>query len=77
METQEKQTITLDGENYIVEDLNDAARYCLGQLQDLQGQIGAARARVDQLMMSEKGFLEALREEVKKPADAEDAPVIQ
>lgn len=71
METQEKQTITLDGQSYIVEDLNDTAKYCLQQMQDIQQQLNAARARVDQLEMSNKGFLDLLRQEVKEPEVAE------
>lgn len=67
METQEKQTITLDGKNHIVEDLSDAARYFLEQIQDIQVQIKGARARVDQLIMAEKGFLDMLRAEVAEP----------
>lgn len=69
VQQQEKATITLDGETYIVDDLSESSRYCLGQLQDLQTQIVAARAKVDQLVMAERGFLDLLREEVKKPAE--------
>lgn len=66
METQEKATVTLDGKSYIVEDLPDGAKYCLSQIQDVQQQVGATRARVDQLMMAEQGFMNALREEIRK-----------
>lgn len=66
MEQQEKATITLDDKTYIVEDLPQGAQYCLGQIQDLQQQANAARARVDQLTMAEQGFLNALREEIAK-----------
>lgn len=66
METQEKPTITIDGKNYIVEDLPDGAKYCIAQIQDLQQQAQAARARVDQLEMSIRGFTAALHEELSK-----------
>jgi hypothetical protein len=66
MENQEKATITLDDKEYVVEDLPQAAQYCLQQVQDLQQQANAARARVDQLAMAEQGFISALREELAK-----------
>lgn len=66
MENQEKATITLDDKTYVVEDLPQGAQYCLGQIQDLQQQANAARARVDQLVMAEQGFMTALREEIAK-----------
>jgi len=66
METQEKQTITIDEKSYVVEDLPEGAKYCLSQIQDLQQQGQAARARVDQLGMAEQGFVNALKEEIAK-----------
>ena len=71
METQEKPTITLDGKNYIVEDLPDGAKYCIAQIQDLQQQAQAARARVDQLEMANRGFVEALKAEIDKMENPE------
>jgi predicted component of type VI protein secretion system len=70
MENQEKATITLDDQSYVIEDLSKTAQYCIGQLQDLQQQSTAARARVDQLGMAEQGFMNALRAEINK--DEED-----
>lgn len=72
MEQQEKATITLDGKNYVVEDLNEQAKYCISQIQDIQQQVGSTRARLDQLSMSEKGFMDLLREAVaEQPEEAE------
>ncbi len=71
METQEKQTITIDEKSYVVEDLPDSAKYCLQQIQDLQQQMAATRARLDQLGMAERGFVEAIKQEIQK---AEDEP---
>lgn len=64
METQEKPTIAIDDKSYIIEELSEGARYCIAQIQDLQQQSQAARARVDQLEMSNRGFMEALRKEI-------------
>jgi FtsZ-binding cell division protein ZapB len=66
MEQQEKATITIDDKNYIIEDLPDGAKYCIRQIQDLQQQSAAARARVDQLEMANQGFMTALRAELDK-----------
>jgi Tfp pilus assembly protein PilN len=62
----EKPVITLDDQNYVIEDLSDKAKYMVGQLQDLAAQIGAAKARLDQLQMANDGFVAALREELKE-----------
>lgn len=77
MENQEKATITLDDKNYVVEDLTNPAQYCISQLQDLQQQAIAARARVDQLGMAEQGFMNALREEIRKGEEGETEEVVQ
>lgn len=69
METQEKQTITIDEKSYIVDDLPDGAKYCLQQIQDLQQQTAATRARLDQLAMAERGFVGVIKQEI---AQAED-----
>ena len=69
---QEQATITLDDNTYVVADLPQGAQYCLGQIQDLQQQVNAARARVDQLAMAEQGFMNALREEIRKGEEAEE-----
>lgn len=71
METEEKPTINIDGKNYIIEDLSDAAKYSIKQIQDLQGQIGQTKARLDQLDMSTKGFMAVLKDELAKGEGAE------
>lgn len=62
----EEQTITLDGKTYPISSLTDGAKFCLQQIQNLQEQITTSRLKLDQLLMAEKGFLDALRQEVKK-----------
>lgn len=71
METQEKQTITIDEKSYIVDELPDGAKYCLQQIQDLQQQMAATRARLDQLGMAERGFVEAIKQEIAKDEEGE------
>jgi hypothetical protein len=37
-EVQDKPTLVLDGENHVIDDLSDKAKYLVSQLQDLQQQ---------------------------------------
>ena len=67
MENQEAQaTISIDDKDYVVADLSTGAKYCLQQIEDIRGQLSAARARLDQLAMAESGFITALKEEITK-----------
>ena len=45
-EVQEKPTLVLDGENHVIDDLSDKAKYLVGQLQDLQQQATQTAARM-------------------------------
>lgn len=76
MENQEPQTISIDDQEYVVDDLPENAKYCLMQVQDLQQQAQAARARVDQLGMAEQGFVNALKEEIAKAEAPEEAELV-
>lgn len=67
-DVQEKPTLTFEGNNYVIEDLSDRARYLVGQLQDILQQMGATRARLDQIEVCQKGFEELLREELAEEA---------
>lgn len=59
-----KPTVTIDGIQYIIEDLPERVRYCLNQIQDLQNQQNQHRARLDQCEMAVNGFLNTVREEL-------------
>lgn len=73
-EVQEKPTLVLDGENYVIEDLSDKAKYLVGQLQDLQQQASQTSARADQIEVARQGFTSLLKEEIANPAPVEGAP---
>lgn len=72
-EVQEKPTLVFDDKNYVIEDLSDQAKYIVGQLQDLNQQANATRARLDQIEVARSGFTELLRQELNKPAEEEPA----
>jgi hypothetical protein len=70
-EVQEKPTLVFDDKNYVIDDLSDQAKYFIGQLQDLNQQANAAKARLDQLEVARSGFTELLRKELEKPEESE------
>ena len=65
-ETQETQADTLrfNGEEYAIADLSDKARYFASQIQDLQAQSNAQKAKIDQIEMAVRGFSDLLTEEL-------------
>ena len=66
MTDQQNNVITIDGTEYNYDDLSDNTQYCIAQINDLRGQLDAARARVDQLNMAHDGFLNLLKLEMEK-----------
>ena len=77
VETAEKPVLTFDGEDHVIENLSDTAKYFVTQLQDLASQEAQTKARLDQVTVAQKGFQDLLREELNKPEEEEDpdAPV--
>ena len=72
VETAEKPVLTFDGEDYVIENLSDTAKYFVTQLQDLSAQEAQTKARLDQVTVAQKGFQDLLREELNKPEEEED-----
>jgi hypothetical protein len=72
-EVQEKPTLVLDGENHVIDDLSDKAKYLVGQLQDLQQQATQTAARADQVEVARQGFTTLLKAEIANP-QTEEAP---
>lgn len=71
-DVQEKPTLSFEGNNYVIEDLSDKAKYLVGQLQDILQQMSATRARLDQIEVCQRGFEQLLREELAEaPAEGE------
>ena len=73
-EVQEKPTLVLDGENYVIEDLSDKAKYLVSQLQDLRQQATQTAARADQIEVARQGFTTLLKEEIANPQTDEAPP---
>jgi hypothetical protein len=70
-EVQDKPTLVLDGENHVIDDLSDKAKYLVGQLQDLQQQATQTSARADQIEVARQGFTTLLKEEIANPQPVE------
>jgi len=73
-EVQDKPTLVLDGENHVIDDLSDKAKYLVSQLQDLQQQASQTAARADQIEVARQGFTTLLKEEIANPASVEGVP---
>ena len=72
-EVQDKPTLVLDGENHVIDDLSDKAKYLVSQLQDLQQQATATAARADQIEVARQGFTTLLKEEIAN-SQTDEAP---
>ena len=65
MQQSEKPTITLNEKNYVIEDLSERAQYFVKQIGDLQNQANEHKAKLDQVTVSERGFIDLLQKEVE------------
>lgn len=70
-DVQDKPTLSFDDKNYIIEDLEPAARYIVAQLQDLKRQEAETSAKLDQIKVAAEGFTTRLGAELNKP-DGDD-----
>lgn len=64
--SEEKATLVFEDKNYVIDDLSDQAKYFVSQLQDLNQQANATKARLDQLDVARKGFTDLLREALQE-----------
>jgi hypothetical protein len=67
----EQQSISLDGETYIIDDLSEKSKYFVSQLQDINQQIHKTKFDLNRLEVANNGFMTLLREEIAKEEGAE------
>ena len=60
----DRPTITLDGEKYIIEDLSDKGQYYTTQIQILNRDINDAQYSLERLNVSRAGFINMLRTDI-------------
>lgn len=63
-EVTQPEILRFNGEEYPIEGLSDKAKYLAGQIQDLQSQSNAQKARLDQIEVAIQGFSNLLTEEL-------------
>ncbi len=61
----EKQTVTIDGKEYVLDDLSDLQKYMLEQLLDLQKSIQKTKMRLDQYKIANAEFSKTLSQSFK------------
>lgn len=71
-EEQQAPSMTFEGKTYPIESLTEQQKYFVGQIQDLNTQASATRAKLDQIEMSRRGFEGLLREALQ----AMEEPVV-
>lgn len=69
MAKDEKKTITVNGNDYNMDDLNDAQVAMVNHIQDLDRKLSSARFNVDQLAVGREAFVDMLARSL-----AEEAP---
>ncbi|MGY8868257.1 MAG: hypothetical protein ACKVJK_21840 [Methylophagaceae bacterium] len=68
-----QETMTIDGESYIINDMTAQQQYIVKQLKDLQVKIGNASFALDQAQVASRAFSAALVASTKEKAPADDA----
>lgn len=66
MQTENKETITIDDKNYIVEDLNEKQRYLVAQIKECKQKANMFHMQGEQMDMASKSYTTALVEDLKE-----------
>jgi len=74
--TNEEPVLVLDDKKYVISDLNDTAKYIVGNLNNLSMKLQNNQMEGDQLRMAQEGLTARLKQEVDKaPEDSEEVIV--
>jgi hypothetical protein len=74
--TNEEPVLVLDDKKYVISDLNDTAKYIVGNLNNLSMKLQNNQMEGDQLRMAQEGVTARLKEEVEKvPEESEEVIV--
>ena len=65
MTEEKKQTVNIDGTDYVVDELTDTQRYMLNQVVSLRDRIAKARMELDQIQVASSGFAKMLSDSMK------------
>jgi hypothetical protein len=67
----EDKTITMNGNEYNIDEVSEKAKYLVSQLKDLQTQATQLRGRLDQVDVCSRGFTQLLEQELENPEQTE------
>ena len=72
MTTENKETISVDDKNYIVEDMTSEQQYCISQLRDLNTKKRNLQFQLDQLNAASSAFNLTLTNSIKEEEKSKD-----
>ena len=75
MET-ENNVVTINGQEYIEDNLNEGQRYFINQIRDLQLKPNSLRFQLDQVVVAQDKFTEELIKTVEVVEEQEEFPQI-
>ena len=75
MET-ENNVVTINGQEYIEDNLNEGQRYLINQIRDLQLKAANLRFQLDQVVVAQDKFTEELIKTVEVVEEQEEFPQI-
>jgi hypothetical protein len=75
MET-ENNVVTINGQEYIEDNLNEGQRYFINQIRDLQLKANSLRFQLDQVVVAQDKFTEELIKTVEVVEEEEEFPQI-
>ena len=75
MET-ENNVVTINGQEYIEDNLNEGQRYLINQIRDLQLKANSLRFQLDQVVVAQDKFTEELIKTVEVVEEQEEFPQI-
>ena len=65
MPKENKQTVNIDGTDYVIDEMTDTQRYMLNQVVSLRDRIAKARMELDQIQVASSGFAKMLSDSMK------------
>lgn len=68
MAEEKKATITIDGKDYMEDELTDEQNAIISHIKSLQQKIGSAQFNMDQLQVGRQAFLDMLKKSLEEPA---------
>ena len=75
--TNEEPVLVLDDKKYVISDLNDTAKYIVGNLNNLSMKLQNNQMEGDQLRMAQEGLTARLKQEVDKAPEESEEVIVE